>query len=58
VPTRRTTYRREFGDRQMAHRTPGEDADAFVARVGNIVPRASDDVRATSQGFVQARRPA
>jgi len=58
VLSRRTTHRREFGDWQMAHRTPGEDADAFVARVGKIVARASDDVRATFQGFAEVRRAA
>jgi len=58
VLSRRTTHRREFGDWQMAHRTPGEDADAFVARVGKIVARASEDVRATFRGFAEVRRAA
>lgn len=58
VLSRRAVHRREFGDWQMAHRTPGEDADAFVTRVGKIVSRASDDVRATFQGFAEVRRAA
>jgi hypothetical protein len=58
VLSRRPVHRREFGDWQMAHRTPGEDADAFVARIGKIVARASDEVRATFQGFAEVRRAA
>ena len=58
VLSRRTVQRREFGEWQMAHRTPGEDADAFVARVGKIVARASEDVRATFVGFAEVRRAA
>lgn len=56
--SRRALHRREFGDWQMAHRTPGEDADGFVARVGRIVAHASDDLRATFQGFAEVRRAA
>ena len=56
--SRRIVQRREFGEWQMAHRTPGEDADAFVARVGKIVARASADVRAIFEGFADVRRAA
>ena len=55
---RREIQRREFGEWEMAHRVPGDDADAFVERIGKLVARASDQVRATFQGFAEVRRAA
>lgn len=55
---RREIQRREFGDWEMAHRVPGDDADAFVERIGKLVARASEQVRATFKGFAEVRRAA
>jgi hypothetical protein len=49
---------RAFGDWAMAHYTPGSDADAFIAQVGEMVANASDNIRATFEGFAGARRSA
>ena len=56
--SRRTIGAREFGDWDMAHYTPGDDADAFIARIGDLVGGASPEVRGTFQGFAQVRRAA
>jgi hypothetical protein len=45
-----------FGDWAMAHYTPGSGADAFIARVGGMVAGASDNIRATFEGFASARK--
>ncbi len=58
VLSRREIHRREFGEREMAHCVPGEEADGFFDRVGRIVARASEDARATFQGFANVRRAA
>jgi len=49
---------REFGDWAMAHRAPGADADAFVAKIADLVERASPSVRATFTSFAETRRAA
>ncbi|URW76238.1 BLUF domain-containing protein [Sphingomonas donggukensis] len=49
---------REFGDWAMAHRAPGDDGAAFVARVAELVARASPNVQATFNGFAEVRRAA
>ncbi|UZK66399.1 BLUF domain-containing protein [Sphingomonas sp. M1-B02] len=49
---------REFGEWEMAHSTPGEDADSFIARIAKLAANASPNVRATFEGFAQARRGA
>ncbi|WP_109807456.1 BLUF domain-containing protein [Sphingosinithalassobacter portus] len=56
--SRRITSRREFGDRDMAHHTSADDLDTFLHRIRALVARASDDVRATFEGFVEVRRAA
>ncbi|MBO9712605.1 BLUF domain-containing protein [Sphingomonas sp.] len=58
VLLRREIEAREFGDWAMAHRTPGDDADAFIARVAELVAHAAPAVRGTFQGFAEARRAA
>ena len=49
---------REFGEWDMAHRTPGSDADAFIERVSNLSAGASPNVRATFESFAKVRRAA
>lgn len=49
---------REFGDWTMAHRGPGADGAAFVARVAELVSRASPNIRATFESFAALRRAA
>ncbi len=56
--SRRITSQREFGDWDMAHRTSVDDLDAFLHRIRALVARASEDVRATFEGFVEIRRAA
>ncbi|MEP9357460.1 BLUF domain-containing protein [Sphingomonas sp. KR3-1] len=56
--SRRTVDHRDFGDWAMAHRLPGADGDLFLARVAQLVAQASPDVRATFEGFAEARRAA
>lgn len=56
--SRRTIDAREFGAWEMAHRTPGADADQFIARVSQLAGNAAPDVRATFEGFVTVRRAA
>ncbi len=56
--SRREVKIREFGSWEMAHRTPGEEAEAFISRVAKLVARASEDVRATFEGFADVRRAA
>lgn len=57
ILARRAIEAREFGDWSMAHYMPGSDADAFVARISEMVAAASPNLRATIEGFAQARRP-
>jgi hypothetical protein len=47
---------RAFGDWSMAHYTPGSDADAFIAQVAEMTAGASDNIRATFEGFASARK--
>jgi hypothetical protein len=54
--SRRRIDAREFGEWEMAHRAPGSDADAFIARIGALAEHASPDVRATFEGFAETRR--
>lgn len=49
---------REFGDWDMAYRAPGDDARAFVDRIGAMVAGASPGVRATFSSFAEVRRAA
>lgn len=49
---------REFGEWAMAHKMPGTDADAFIARVSELSANASPNVRATFESFAQVRRAA
>lgn len=56
--SRRDVAEREFGDWAMAHRMPGSDADAFVARVSELTADAAPDVQATFRGFAEARKAA
>lgn len=58
VLSRRTIDRREFGEWEMAHAAPGHDADALMLRVADLAAGASPAVRATFEGFVEARRAA
>jgi hypothetical protein len=54
----REIAKREFGDWAMAHYQPGADADAFLARVGELTGNAAPNVRATFEGFAKVRRAA
>ena len=56
--SRRTVDAREFGEWQMAHRTPGVDGAAFMARVAPLFARAHPNVRATFDGFMRIDRAA
>lgn len=58
VLSRRDIAAREFGDWAMAHRAPGDDADAFIARVDALSATASPDVQATFASFARLRRAA
>lgn len=58
VLSRREIDAREFGEWEMAHRTPGTDADAFIQRVAALSAGAAPDVRATFDGFAKVRRAA
>jgi hypothetical protein len=58
VLSRRTIETREFGEWAMAHRTPGSDADMFIAQIGRLTSAAAPEVRGTFEGFAQARRAA
>lgn len=58
VLSRRTVEEREFGPWEMAERVPGEDGDAFVSRVADLVAGADASVRATFDGLAQLRRAA
>jgi hypothetical protein len=58
VLSRRTIAAREFGEWEMAHAAPGHDADALLTRVETLAAGASPAVRATFEGFVEARRAA
>lgn len=49
---------RAFGGWAMAHYAPGSGADAFITRVGGMVAGASDNIRATFEGFASARKAA
>ncbi|AQR72467.1 BLUF domain-containing protein [Sphingomonas sp. LM7] len=58
ILSNRTIDAREFGDWEMAHRTPGADAELFIARVSRLAGNAAPDVRATFEGFAKVRRAA
>jgi len=58
VLSRRDIDAREFGEWAMAHRTPGSDADQFIARVSRLAENAAPNVRATFEGFAKVRRAA
>lgn len=56
--SRRTIEAREFGDWEMAHYTPGSDADALMERIAKLTGNASSALRGTFEGFVKVRRAA
>lgn len=56
VLSRRMVEGREFGSWDMAHCTPGADADDFLARISRLTANAASDVRATFEGLAQVRR--
>lgn len=56
--SRRIIDAREFGDWAMAHRMPGADGDALIARIADRLEAASPNVRATFEGFAKIRRAA
>lgn len=58
VLSRREIAAREFGEWAMAHRAPGDDADAFIARIEGLAAGAAPDVRATFTSLAQHRRAA
>lgn len=58
VLSRRTVQTREFGAWDMAARVPGEDGEAFIARVETLVAGADPNVRATFDGIARLRRAA
>ncbi len=58
VLSRREIDTREFGPWDMAARSPGEEGDAFFARVEALVARADANVRATFDGLARLRRAA
>lgn len=58
VLSRREVDAREFGAWAMAHRAPGDDADAFIARIDAMAAGAAPDVRATFSSLARHRRAA
>ncbi|RDE06826.1 BLUF domain-containing protein [Sphingomonas aracearum] len=56
--SRRHVETREFGLWQMAHRSPGGDGDAFVAKLEPMLARADKNVRATFESFAKIKRAA
>lgn len=54
----RPVQAREFGDWEMAHLTDATDRDALVARIRDLVARATPAVRGTFEGFAAIRRAA
>ena len=58
VLSRRVVTVRRVGPWDMAARAPGEEGEAFLARVDALVARADANVRATFDGFARVRRAA
>ena len=58
ILSRRTIEAREFGEWEMAERSPGEHAEQFLVRVERLVAGADANVRATFDGLAQLRRAA
>ena len=56
--SRRVIQEREFGPWEMAARLPGEEGDAFLARVDGLIANADANVRATFDGFARVKRAA
>jgi hypothetical protein len=56
ILSRREVDTREFGDWEMAERRPGQQGEAFVSRVDNLVAKAAPSVRATFTGFMDVKR--
>jgi hypothetical protein len=56
ILSRREVDSREFGDWEMAERRPGQQGEAFVSRVDNLVANAAPSVRATFTGFMDVKR--
>lgn len=58
ILSRRVIERREFGQWGMAERRPGEDGNAFVARVHALIAGLAPNARATFDGLVRLRHAA
>lgn len=58
ILSQRDIAAREFGDWAMAHREAGDQSDATLARVRDLVAHAAPNVRATFEGFCEVRRAA
>jgi hypothetical protein len=58
ILSQRNVASREFGPWEMAARTPGEESEAFLARVEQLIEGADQNVRATFEGFVRINRAA
>ncbi|WP_448501945.1 BLUF domain-containing protein [Sphingomonas sp.] len=54
----REVSEREFGEWEMAHRTPGVSDDIFMPRLAILLRDAAPNVRATFESFAQVRRAA
>lgn len=58
VLSRRTVDVREFGEWAMAHRSPGQAVEPFLARVERLVSKSDPVVAATFTGLVRHRTAA
>ena len=58
VLSRREVDEREFGTWDMAERLPGEDGDAFIARIHELIAGADASIRATFDGLARLRAAA
>jgi len=57
VLLRREVPERQFGEEPLAHRTPGKDGEAFIARVAKLLAGADPEARAGLHYF-EVRRAA
>ena len=58
VLSRRSVEGREFGNWQMAHRSPSADGGAFMDQVAPLIARTTPSIRATFDGFMRINRHA
>ncbi|GAA3721746.1 hypothetical protein GCM10022268_32440 [Sphingomonas cynarae] len=58
ILSRRDVETREFGQWEMAARAPGEESEAFLARVEQLIVNADRNVQATFEGFARINRAA